>query len=595
LNIKKLFLYFYIQMSYGNYFQGSIDSVSNSYNVVLSGSSSGYTSSGLMIGGDTSTMYGVKISTDSTHNAFLDLRADNSNKISIRHKNNSTGLYSTMLDLANDSSLTGTGYGAVVNGRMQASSYYVGFIDTRAPINTGLYQGYDGNVGFFNMNKGTGTGGFKFNTYNSNGTLLQNNLNLMSSGVVQASYYTATGNAADTEPISVTGIDANGNLIRNYAANARFRALEARATAIENDITGAVPTKVNELVTRLNGLDFFSQNISTIAVFYPAIKDCVMSEWSGYGTCSTTCGGGTQTQTRSVISQPQNGGAACPTELSQTRSCNTQPCPINCAVSDWSSFGACSATCGGGTQTHTRTVTTQPQYGGTACPVLTESQACNTQACPVNCEVSGWSDSTSCSVSCGGGTKTQTRTVTKAAANGGTACPVLSQSVPCNTQACPVDCQVSGWSGWSGCSASCGGGTQTQTRSVTVNPANGGAACPVLSQSQSCNTQPCTLPNGSGCSVNSECSGGYCNNGVCYSGPAVNASVIDYGCYSCGPFCGLVSGQVRLNNAQNGGVNNTGFYDYERIICNGNGTYRQATGDEINMCSSDACVGGGGG
>ena len=57
----------------------------------------------------------------------------------------------------------------------------------------------------------------------------------------------------------------------------------------------------------------------------------------------------------------------------------------------------------------------------------------------------------------------------------------------------PVDCQVSNWSAWSACSASCGGGTQTRTRSVLVQPENGGANCPVLTESRQCNTQPCTV------------------------------------------------------------------------------------------------------
>ena len=57
---------------------------------------------------------------------------------------------------------------------------------------------------------------------------------------------------------------------------------------------------------------------------------------------------------------------------------------------------------------------------------------------PVNCAVSGWSDSGSCSVTiCGtSGTKPQTRTVTTQPANGGAACPPLTQSVPCSAPAC---------------------------------------------------------------------------------------------------------------------------------------------------------------
>jgi hypothetical protein len=277
-------------MSYGNYIQGSVDSTNNAYNVLLSGAPSGYTSSGLNIGGDTSTMYGVKLSKDATNNAYLDLRADASNKMSIRYKDNTTGAISSMLDLVNDSALSDTTkYGATINGRVKASSYYVGSSDTRAPVNTGVYMGFDAsNVGYFKINKGSGSGGFSFRTYNTDGTLLQSNLNLLASGVIQASYYTATGNVADSEAVALMGFDASGNFVRNYAANARFRALEARATAIENDLTGAVPTKVNEIVTRLNGLNFFSQNIATIAVFTPNILAAPIAPTSVVGTIDSS-------------------------------------------------------------------------------------------------------------------------------------------------------------------------------------------------------------------------------------------------------------------------------------------------------------------
>jgi len=56
--------------------------------------------------------------------------------------------------------------------------------------------------------------------------------------------------------------------------------------------------------------------------------------------------------------------------------------PVNCVVSSWSAWSSCSETCGGGTQSRSRTIITQPAYGGTACPTLIESRSCNTQDCP---------------------------------------------------------------------------------------------------------------------------------------------------------------------------------------------------------------------
>jgi|GEM_PF-6010475 len=105
----------------------------------------------------------------------------------------------------------------------------------------------------------------------------------------------------------------------------------------------------------------------------PPPVDGGLTAWSA---CSATCGGGTQTRT-CTNPTPANGGAACTGALS--RSCNTQPCsplPVN---GGWSSWNSCSATCGGGTQTRTCTNPT-PQNGGTNC-LGTSSQSCNTQAC----------------------------------------------------------------------------------------------------------------------------------------------------------------------------------------------------------------------
>ena len=155
--------------------------------------------------------------------------------------------------------------------------------------------------------------------------------------------------------------------------------------------------------------------------------------------------------------------------------------------------------CGGGTQSRTRTVTTPAANGGTACPALTDSQACNTTACavPVDCAVSAWSQWTSCSAMCGGGTQSRTRTVTTPAANGGAACPALTDSQTCNTGACPIpaiDCVVSDWSDWSTCSVLCGGGTQTRSRHITTPPNATGASCPALTDSRGCNPDACPLP-----------------------------------------------------------------------------------------------------
>ncbi len=54
-----------------------------------------------------------------------------------------------------------------------------------------------------------------------------------------------------------------------------------------------------------------------------------------------------------------------------------------------------------------------------------------------------------------------------------------------------MDCAVSSWSEWSNCSAQCGTGSQVRTRSIVTKPTNDGALCPVLIETQDCNTNVC--------------------------------------------------------------------------------------------------------
>jgi hypothetical protein len=102
--------------------------------------------------------------------------------------------------------------------------------------------------------------------------------------------------------------------------------------------------------------------------------------------------------------------------------CDGTPPVVNCVVSEWSAW----STCVNGVQTRTRTVTQQPQNGGTPCPPLTETRECCN---PVNCVVSEWGPWTDCV----GGVKTRARTVTTPASCGGTACPPLEETVECTS------------------------------------------------------------------------------------------------------------------------------------------------------------------
>jgi hypothetical protein len=163
----------------------------------------------------------------------------------------------------------------------------------------------------------------------------------------------------------------------------------------------------------------------------------------------------------------------------------------DCQVGEWSEWSECSASCDGGVTVRTRSITQEQKNNGLQCPELKQTMECNTQACPVDCVMSDWSQWSDCSASCGGGHQTRGRTIVTAAEHGGVPCGETLQSQVCNAAACPVDCQLSSWSSWSKCSASCGGGVMSRQRDILVAPSNGGAQCEATQEQDSCNTQQC--------------------------------------------------------------------------------------------------------
>ncbi len=207
------------------------------------------------------------------------------------------------------------------------------------------------------------------------------------------------------------------------------------------------------------------------------------------------------------------------------------PARIDCVVSSWSAWSACSQTARcmvePGRQTRQRDITVINQFGGAICPALIESQACNVDVpCPASCNCVG------CSVGSAVGSATWCRCCQFAMNPMCTAascttnniymksgcitsgwCQVINSTT---TRFCgvdrnptedfcglPVPCTVSEWSTFSLCSLSCassGGtigpgltpnGTSTRTRTVTRFQRNGGAECPSLSETAMCNTTPC--------------------------------------------------------------------------------------------------------
>jgi len=166
----------------------------------------------------------------------------------------------------------------------------------------------------------------------------------------------------------------------------------------------------------------------------------------------------------------------------------------DCELSDWSKE-ECSVTCGGGRVKSTRSILTHPIGDGIPCGSLVKEEACNTFACPVNCELAEWSQWSECGAQCGGGVKERTRGKLQEAMNGGEPCGSMEEVEACNAQACNVDCKLEDWTEWTPCSRACDGGSNRRTRAIKEESVGTGRCWEVDSlerlQFKDCNMRSC--------------------------------------------------------------------------------------------------------
>ncbi|XP_078312840.1 A disintegrin and metalloproteinase with thrombospondin motifs adt-1-like [Crassostrea virginica] len=120
-----------------------------------------------------------------------------------------------------------------------------------------------------------------------------------------------------------------------------------------------------------------------------------LTPWSAWGQCSVTCGpGGERTRSRGCSTTP---AGSCNFQQTQTEQCVGPPCPIDGKWSSWTMWSECCVT----KMSRTRACDNPPaQNGGANCAgENTQEKSCF--GCPGNWPNPTWSSWSACSATCG--------------------------------------------------------------------------------------------------------------------------------------------------------------------------------------------------
>jgi len=229
---------------------------------------------------------------------------------------------------------------------------------------------------------------------------------------------------------------------------------------------------------------------------------CQFGNWSEWGTCSVSCGGGQKTRTRDVLHPAFQNGKPCDGDLSETVECSMEQCPfshgVDCKWSDWSHWTDCSRC--GNQRYRQRDVVQLPNLLGKLCEAIDSKEV---GTCDSPCEdekYCGWGDWSmwgACNSKCGQGTKVRSRPLaiyrnepaqyifkgtSVSACSGQQAETTLCRDLP---KCCiPLDCILGDWKEWSVPSR-----TQIceRTRTIQKFPSCGGKVCSAdLTQTKVC-------------------------------------------------------------------------------------------------------------
>lgn len=229
--------------------------------------------------------------------------------------------------------------------------------------------------------------------------------------------------------------------------------------------------------------------------------ECIMTE------AGATCGAGRHTRNVVCVNNVAGGTVASQKNCLGAKPSTSEDCLVECQFSSYWALGAwgtCSATCGGGTQE--RTVACIDPSGNVATDCTTTEPASKRECNTFVCQTYSWSYTKydECSATCGGGTQARNAFCTDSSGSvvASALCSSLTQASlkrECNTQQCADRFWLASAT-WSACDKPCSGGTSTRSvqcinaaDSSVVEDALCTAAGEKPSASRACNTAPCEV------------------------------------------------------------------------------------------------------
>ncbi|CAK9015088.1 unnamed protein product [Durusdinium trenchii] len=199
---------------------------------------------------------------------------------------------------------------------------------------------------------------------------------------------------------------------------------------------------------------------------------CHWDVWQDWSECTASCGGGWHQRVRALSASSNR------TECNMAAGHQEEPCRETPCVSCWSEWSTCSQSCSG----------LRTRRNKASCPSASQEELCNVEAC--DCVLSDWSEWGLCSGPCHEGQAVSKRTRTpQGQSNCGSeqlqeekscdcVASVVSASVTVTTTSeGPIDCVWAKWESWEACTASCGSGTHTRSRSLATHANNLGRDC----------------------------------------------------------------------------------------------------------------------